>query len=74
MEDLKPYKGHCAFVSYDVRDCIYYGRVENTNGDLVDFYADSKDDVESEFHKAVDDYLEFCKEIGKDPPKSKIGS
>lgn len=69
MKNIKPYKGYYAFVSYDRRDHIYYGLVENTNGDLVNFHAESKDDIESEFHKAVDDYLEFCKEIGKDPQK-----
>lgn len=69
IEDLKPYKGYCAFVSYDVRDCIYYGLIENTTGDLVDFIADTKDDVQEQFHKSVDDYLEFCKEIGKAPQK-----
>lgn len=37
------------------------------NKDLVDFIADTKDNVEEQFHKAVDDYLEFCKDIGKEP-------
>lgn len=70
MKNLKPYKGYYALVIYDVRDHIYYGLVVNTTGDLVDFHAESKDDIESEFHKAVDDYIEFCKEIGKDPQMS----
>lgn len=64
--NVRLYKEYYALVIYDVRDYIYYGLVENTTGDLVNFYAESKDDIESEFHKAVDDYLEFCKKIGKD--------
>lgn len=66
---VKPYKGYYAFVSYDNRDHIYYGTVMLKNKDLVDFIADTKDDVEEQFHKAVDDYLEFCKKIGKEPQK-----
>lgn len=66
---VKPYKGYYAFVSYDTRDHIYYGTVMLNNKDLVDFIADTKDDVEEQFHKAVDDYIEFCKEIGKEPQK-----
>ena len=27
-------------------------------------------ELENEFHKAVDDYLKFCKEIGKAPDKA----
>ena len=30
--------------------------------------------VEKEFHAAVDDYLEFCKEIGKEPDKEYKGT
>lgn len=52
-------------MDYDPRDKIYYGYLENTLGDLVDFHAYYENNVEEQFHKAVDDYLEFCKEIGK---------
>ena len=31
-------------------------------------------DVENEFHEAVDDYLEFCKEVGKEPDKEYKGT
>lgn len=72
MKNIRPYKGYFAFVDYDPRDKIYYGYLENTLGDLVDFQAYYEDDVEEQFHEAVDDYLEFRKEIGKEPQKSKI--
>ena len=30
--------------------------------------------VEEEFHAAVDDYLEFCKDVGKEPDKEYKGT
>ena len=72
MDKSELYNGYRAFFGYDSDDDIYYGQIYKDMGDLVDFIADTKDDVEEQFHKAVDDYLEFCKEIGKDPQKSKI--
>lgn len=30
--------------------------------------------MEEEFHAAVDDYLEFCKEVGKEPDKEYKGT
>lgn len=36
---------------------------------MVEFQSENAKDLEDEFHQAVDEYLEFCKEIGKDPQK-----
>ena len=36
-------------------------------GDLVDFHCTKPEETAVEFHKAVDDYLDFCAEIGKEP-------
>ena len=38
------------------------------------FESDSVSDIENEFHKAVDDYLVFCEEIGQEPNKEYKGS
>ena len=35
----------------------------------IDFESDSTAGIVKEFHSAVDDYLEFCAEIGKTPAK-----
>lgn len=37
--------------------------------ELVTFEAEKPSDVEREFHEAVDDYIKFCAEIGKEPEK-----
>lgn len=58
------YKGYYAYVHYDAYSKILWGIVEGT-GDLVDFESESATEIENEFHKAVDDYIAFCGEVGK---------
>lgn len=70
--DVLRYKGYTARPLYSADDRIFYGRVLGIR-DFVDFQSENAGDLESEFHKAVDDYLEFCKEIGKEPQKEYNG-
>lgn len=60
------YKGYRARPEYVPDENIYYGTLIGIR-DFVDFQADHVEDIEKEFHSAVDDYLEFCKEMGKEP-------
>lgn len=64
------YKGYYSRPWFDERDNIYYGTILGIS-DLVDFYSKSEDKIEEEFHKAVDEYLEFCDRIDKIPSKAK---
>lgn len=52
------YKGYTGRVSYDAEDKTYYGIITNIS-DFVNFIAFNENDIEIEFKKAVDDYLEF---------------
>ena len=67
------YKGYHTKANVDVENGIIYGKVEGIR-DLVDFESDDIKGFEKEFHLAVDDYLEFCKEVGKEPEKEYKGS
>ena len=49
-----------------------HGKIEGIN-DLVDFDSENAREIENEFHAAVDDYLEFCAELGKTPEKEDKG-
>lgn len=61
---FKKYKGYAGSVEYSLEDKIHYGKVLFTNENhLVNYQAENIIDLEKEFHKAVEDYLEFCKEI-----------
>jgi len=67
------YKGYYAAPEYRADDGVIYGTILGI-ADLVDFYSESAAEIEAEFHKAVDDYLSFCQEIGKQPEKSFSGT
>ena len=69
---LLRYKGYSARPEYSAEDHIFYGTILGIS-DLVDFQSESARELEKEFHKAVDDYLEFCAEIGKNPQKEYSG-
>lgn len=59
------YKGFYAGVSFSDEDCLFYGKVSGID-DLVNFESDSEEGIEYEFHRAVDEYLDLCKEIDRD--------
>ena len=60
------YKGYCTNAEYDEEGKVWHGKIEGIK-DLVTFESESSEEIEKEFHAAVDDYLEFCKEVGKEP-------
>lgn len=62
------YKGYSARPEYSTEDGVFFGRLLGIN-DLVSFESANEEGLEEEFHKAVDDYLTFCSEIGKQPEK-----
>lgn len=57
------YKGYYTLIDFDAESKVLYGKIENANGDLVIFESDSALEIEKEFHDAVDDWLQFRKEI-----------
>lgn len=63
---LLRYRGYSAKPEYSAEDRIFYGRILGISN-LVDFQFEEADDIENEFHKAVDDYLQYCMENGKCP-------
>ena len=56
------YKGYSTVIEFDSESKVLYGKIEGIN-DLVTFENDSAKEIEKEFHDAVDDWLEFKKEI-----------
>ena len=66
------YKGYTAHIQYDDRDGIFVGRVLGIV-DIIGFHANTVTDLRAAFHEAVDDYLESCKELGKEPQTAASG-
>ena len=66
------YKGYTARPEYSAEDQVFFGRLLGID-DLVDFCSENAKELEAEFHKAVDGYLELCAEIGKEPSRPYSG-
>ena len=73
MANSLTYKGYAAKVEFDATDEILYGKIEGID-DLVSFEAADAKQIETSFHDAVDEYLDFCKENGKEPNKAYKGT
>ena len=67
-ESTIEYKGYFSTINYSPEDKVLYGTIEGID-DLITFESGSAEEIENEFHKAVDDYIAFCKEVGKQPDK-----
>ncbi|MDJ0826960.1 MAG: type II toxin-antitoxin system HicB family antitoxin [Rhodobacter sp.] len=66
------YQGYSARVEYDDEDEIFFGRVAGIR-DGVGFHAETVGDLKAAFHEAVDDYLETCAKLGKEPQRAYSG-
>jgi len=67
------YKGYSVRVEFDGDDEIFVGRIAGIQ-DVVGFHAETVADLKTAFHEAVDDYIETCRKIGKDPQKTLSGN
>ena len=73
MENYLKYKNYIGTVDFCAEDELFYGKVEGIN-DLLTFEGESVSDLKNAFIESVEDYLETCKEIGKEPEKTYKGS
>ncbi|MEK6725669.1 MAG: type II toxin-antitoxin system HicB family antitoxin [Deltaproteobacteria bacterium] len=73
MKDVLTYKDFTGSVHFSAADEVFHGKIEGIR-DLVTFEGQSVAELTTAFHEAVDDYLELCKELGKEPEKSYKGS
>ncbi|MBS3650758.1 type II toxin-antitoxin system HicB family antitoxin [Pseudaminobacter sp. 19-2017] len=66
------YKGYQARIEFDEEDEIFTGRIVGII-DVVGFHGQSVSELRNAFHEAVDDYIETCAKVGKDPQKPYSG-
>lgn len=71
--NILEYKGYFSKVQYSSKDNILHGKIEGI-ADLITFESNKCDEIMKEFQAAVDDYLEFCQEVGKSPERPYKGS
>ena len=73
MRNVYEYKGYHTKIEFDTETLTLRGKIEGI-ADLVDFECADPSKIEMEFHNAVDDYLDFCAEVGKTPEKEYKGT
>ncbi len=69
---MMEYKGYHAMIQYSDEDNLFVGEVFGIN-DTLAFHGSSVQELESMFHQSIDNYLEICKEFGKEPEKEYKG-
>ena len=65
MRNKLEYKGFTGSVEIDFPSHLLHGRIEGIR-DLVTFESETVSGIMQEFHSAVDDYLLFCEDVGKE--------
>ena len=62
------YKGYTGVFEFDPSIEAFHGRIVGLQ-DVVTFQGRSLDELRREMAESVDDYLEFCGEVGKEPER-----
>jgi predicted HicB family RNase H-like nuclease len=73
MKNVLEYKGYTGTVEFSAADEVFFGKINGVR-DVVSFEADSVSKLKKAFKESVEDYLETCKQLGKDPDKEFKGS
>ncbi len=73
MNNTIQYKNYIGSVEFSEEDGVFFGKVLGIRS-LISYEGESAKELISDFHKAIDDYLELCAENGKTPEKAFKGS
>jgi len=73
MKDKLKYKEFLGSVHFSGEDEVFFGKIEGIN-DLVTFEGTTVSKLKIAFKEAVNDYVDLCKEAGKEIFKSFKGS
>jgi predicted HicB family RNase H-like nuclease len=73
MKNSLEHKGYTATVEFSAADEVFFGRIAGIR-DVVTFEADTVVKLKKAFKEAVEDYLDTCKRMGKEPDKEYKGS
>ena len=67
------YKGYYGNIEFSDEDNVFFGRIIGIN-DRITYEGDSVSSLREDFMNSVDEYLEVCAKLGKEPEKSYKGS
>jgi len=72
MKNVMKFKGYTAHIDYNDDERLFPGHIAGID-DTVGFHADAVEGLRHAFREAVDDRLEACSRIGKNPRKAHPG-
>lgn len=71
MENITlEYKGYLGTVEFSAEDNCLFGKIIGIT-DLISYEAQEVSELKEAFEEAVNDYLDTCKELGKETIKQK---
>ncbi len=66
MMNTMMHKGYAARVEYSEEDGCFIGHIAGIR-DVIGFHGDSVVELRAAFEEAVDDYLDTCTQLGREP-------
>lgn len=73
MHDTLKYKDYLSTLHFSAEDEVFHGKVIGIN-DLITFEGQSVKELKEAFKEAIEDYLETCRELKKEPEKMYKGN
>lgn len=73
MNSMMEYKGYHASIEYDADDNIFVGEVFGI-ADSLNFHGSTVEELQEMFCQCIDNYLDLCRKIGKNPDKEFKGT
>ena len=73
MKNTMSYKGYYGSVEFSDGDNVFFGRIIGIN-DRITYEGDNVNSLRQDFKDAVDEYLETCSQLGKEPEKAYKGT
>ena len=73
MKNTMSYKGYYGSVEFSDEDNVFFGRIIGIN-DRLTYEGDNVKSLRHDFEEAIDEYLETCSQLGKEPEKAYKGT
>ncbi|AAN67101.1 MULTISPECIES: type II toxin-antitoxin system HicB family antitoxin [Pseudomonas] len=70
--NVMTYRGYAARIDYSDEDQLLIGHVAGIR-DVIGFHGESISELRRAFEEAVDDYIETCEKLGREPQKAYSG-
>lgn len=73
MNNTMEYKGYIGSVEFSEEDGVFHGKVQGIRA-LISYEGSTAKELVDDFHSAIDNYLDLCKEENIEPEKAYKGS